>query len=133
MAFNYVPLANTAQRLVTRFGRSVSFVRANETLTDPNKPHQGNLTPYNPPAETVVIDACFVPVGDTAQLGLEFTEPAFLDKGEQLVIIGPGPTNTVDFFTFDAILDGTTHWKIKASEELKPGPQSMIYFFMVGR
>lgn len=133
MAFNYTPLANSAKRLVTRFGRSVTIVKFAETPADVNKPWRGNLTPRETPLASATVDMAFVEPSSAEELGLNVQKFGFTDRQAQIAIMAPGPTDSTEYEHYDEVIDGTVRWKITEVEILKPGPVRMLYFFKVER
>jgi hypothetical protein len=133
MAFDYATIADDAKQLIIDFGRSVTFVKFDETPADAAKPWRGNLTPRDTPAASTTTLAVFAHPSSATQLGLTITEADFTGRQTQIVMIAPGSTSVIDYTTYDEILDGSVRWKITRTELLKPGTVEMIYFFFVER
>ncbi len=131
--FDYTGLANDSQQLVADFGRSVTFVKFDETPDDSAKPWRGNLTPRETPNASTTILAVFAHPSSATQLGLTIRESDFTKRETQIVMIAPGSTDTTAYETYDEIVDGTKRWKITRTEVLKPGDTTMIFFFFVER
>lgn len=133
MAFNYTPLANTAKRLVEKFGRSVTLVKFAETPADPAKPWRGNLTPRDTPLASAALHMAFVQPSSAEELGLNVEKFGLTDRQAQIAIMAPGASDSTAYEHYDEVVDGTVRWKITEVEILKPGSTRMAYFFMVQR
>ena len=133
MAFDYASLADKSLQLIQDFGRNVTFVKFDDTPDDANKPWRGDLTPRTAPADSQTIKAVFAHPSSATRLGLTITEEAFVGRETQIVMIAPGSTSSIDFTSFDEVLDGSVRWKITQTEVLKPGSTVMLYFFIVNR
>jgi hypothetical protein len=132
MAKSYTANIATAQRLVTKFGRSVTLVEYDSTLADVAKPWDGPADARTAPDTALVLDAVFVqPGGSSEQLGIASFSEDLLSEMEQILIVSPGAA--IDLSTFHAVLDGTTYWKIVRTESLKPGPDLVLGFIGVKR
>ena len=132
-AFDYTGLANDALQLVTDFGRSVTFIKFDQTPADAAKPWRGDLTPRDTPSASTVILAVFAHPSSATQLGLTVLESDFTGRQSQIVMIAPGATDLTAYETYDEIKDGSIRWKITRTELLKPGATKMLYFFFVER
>jgi len=133
MAFDYISLANKAAALVTKFGRSVTLVKFDETPADAAKPWRGNLTPRTDPDASTAVDAVFVEPASVEQLGWSVAKPEFFDRSTQILIVAPGATFSSNLEGYDEVIDGSVRWKITGVEILKPGPLRMLYFIGVAR
>ncbi len=130
MAKDYGPVIATAQRLITKFGRSITFVSFDETLADATKPWQGATAPRGGGATTLVEDAVFV--GPGAALGLSITLEDLIKRSEQMLIVSPGAAVTLDIYE-EIIDDDTSRWKIVGMEKLQPAGDIVLYFVGVKR
>lgn len=125
-----VSLLANAQRLVKASGRSVTFIRHNQTLSDPAKPWLGPTDPRASPDTTSVQSAVFVEPSSAVRLGIASEQSDLIMMSEQIMIVSAG---TVDLTTFQEVLDDGVYWKITKIELLKPGSTAMLAFVGVKR
>jgi hypothetical protein len=134
MAFNYGRVVAKAKKIVDKFGRDVTFVKLDESLTDSSKPWRGSVTPRVNPESSIVIRGVFVPPSSSVELGLQTIKPGTTDRAKQILIIVPGSEHAdVEFEQYDEVVDGNVKWKIVQVETLKPGPTRVAYFVEVER
>ena len=134
MAIDYVKAATTAARLVSENGRSVTFLRLDQTIDDSAKPWRGTSNPRTVPDDTVTTSGVFVsPMEGGALLGRTTTSIEWIKRSEQICIVALGATSTDDLSRFDELLDGTERWRITGVETLKPGSTTLLYFVGVAR
>ena len=127
---NFPKLIATAQRLITENGRSVTFIRHDETLADAAKPWDGPASARGVPDETFVTDAVFVQPASAVRLGMTMEQADLVVQSEEIMIVAPGAN---DLSRFQEVLDGSTYWKITLLEVLKPGALVVLAFVGVRR
>ena len=128
MAKDYSTNIATAQALITQFGRSITLVQFNDTITDSDKPWDG-VNPTDPrgtPDATLVLDAVFVFPTGLLKLGLGSEEERLLKRYEQICIIAPGAAN--DPRDYQEIIDGSDRWKIEMVQVLKPANDIVLAY-----
>lgn len=129
---DYVRLQQTAERLIKKNGRSISFVKLNETPADPNNPWDGP----SPAGEiTLPVFGVFVPPNTVRQFGLtalgEGTE--FRDLvtfSEQIIITAQGEN---DLREYTSVVDRADRWGIIGLQVLRPGDITLLAFVGVRR
>lgn len=131
MTKDYTELAATSKRLITKFGRSVTFVKPSTTLIDPSKPWLGSTGTEI----TLVTVAVFVPPNQVRQFGLsalgygtEFTE--FTQFSEQIAICYPEDARLKDYPT---LRDGGVDWGVVGVQMLEPGDKKLLAYVGVRR
>lgn len=128
---DYAKLAKTAKRLITANGRSIDFIRKNQTPTDPNKPWKGDTL-----GETsVTLQGVFVPPSALRQLtlpslgeGTQFKD--LVAFSEQIIIVFPEDQELKDF---EAVSEDGVRWGITAVQTLKPARIALLGFVGVRR
>jgi hypothetical protein len=134
VAKDYTANITTAQRLITKFGRSITLVQLNDTVTDSAKPWDG-VNPTNPrttPDSTLILDAVFVFPTGLLNLGLGAAQQDMLARSTQIAIVSAGAA--VDLSDYSEIIDtdGTT-WTIGTVEMLRPASDTVLGYLGVRR
>lgn len=124
------PIIATAQRLITENGRSVTFIRHDETLADADMPWLGPTDARTAPDATSVHDAVFVEPDSASQLGLAHIQSDLIMNAEQILIVAQG---SVDLSQFQEVLDESVYWKITDIQTLRPGSTTVLSFVGVKR
>lgn len=129
---DYNRLAQTAARLVKNNGRSISFVKLNETPANSSRPWKG---PASGGETTLALNGVFVPPNTVRQFGLtalgEGTEfQDLVTFSEQIIITAQGEN---DLREFTSVVDGGDRWGIIGLQVLKPGPTTLLAFVGVRR
>lgn len=128
--FNYGKPLATAQRLLTKFGREVTFVKLSGASTDPLRPWLDTGDPRATPAEEVTINATFVEPESLERLGLQRQAIDQIKSGEQVAIV-PGPR---DLSEFDELIDENgARYKCWNIQVLAPASTVVIQYFRVQR
>lgn len=125
-----VKLVVTAQRLIKANGRSVTFIRHDQSLADSAKPWQGPTDARATPNDTSVQDAVFVDPTEASKLGIASNQSDLVMNSEQIMMLSPG---AVDLTTFQEVLDDGTYWKIMVIQLLRPGSVAALAFVGVKR
>jgi hypothetical protein len=124
------PIIETAQRLIAENGRTVTFIRHDETLSDPTQPWLGPADARATPNTTSVHSALFVEPDSTQALGLAQAQSDLLMDSEQIMVVAQGE---VDLSTFQEVLDEGVYWKITEIQTLRPGTTTVLSFVGVKR
>lgn len=129
---DFVRLAQTADRLIRNNGRSITFVKLNETPADDNRPWKGPATGGE---TTLALNGVFVPPNTVRQFGLtalgEGTEfKDLVTFSQQIIIVAQGER---DLREFTSVIDGTTRWGIIGLQVLRPAEITMLGFVGVRR
>lgn len=122
---DFLALLATAQSLLAANGRSVTFIRHNQTLADATKPWQGPADPRATPAASSVQSAVFVEPASAVKLGVASEQSDLIMNSEQIMIVAAG---SVDLLQFQEVLDGTVYWKITTITSLRPGTTTVLSF-----
>ena len=129
---DYTRLATTAARLIKNNGRSITFVRLNETPANSDRPWKG---PASGGETTLALNGVFVPPNTVRQFGLtalgEGTELRDLVAfSEQIIITAQGDN---DLRQFTSVIDGGVRWGVIGLQVLQPGDTRLLAFVGVRR
>lgn len=127
---DFVRLLATAQRLITANGRSVTFIRHDQTDPDAAKPWEAPVDPRATPDATLVVDVVQVNLADATKLGMTTEQSDLFTKSEKILIVAAGAT---DLLQFQEVLDDSTYWKITTIETLQPGSTIVLSFVGIRR
>lgn len=129
---DYNRLAQTAARLIKNNGRSITFIKLNETPADSNRPWKG---PASGGEVTLALNGVFVPPNIVRQFGLmalgegtEFSD--LVTFSEQIIITAQGENNLREY---TSVLDNGDRWGIIGLQVLKPGLKTILAFVGVRR
>lgn len=120
---DYVKLAATANRLVTKSGKSITVRKLNSAPADPTKPWRGAVDPRSPAADTQVVAAVEVAESGIGKLINKKDIPDTVDK---FYIAAPG-LSTPDLDDFDEVNDGGVDARIVLMKALRPAGTVLIY------
>ncbi len=133
-AFNYAPVQTIAIDLITRFGRSMTFERFDQTEQDASAPWDGPADPRTTPDATLTADAVAAEPESAVKLGLEALDNELLKKIDQILIVSPPLTFTTDDLeTFNEVIDNSIRYRIEFVRKLKPGNLTLLYFVGISR
>lgn len=122
-------ITETAQRLIHKYGRSITLVRLDGVAPDISKPWR-TPTPRAEAVETEVIGV-FVPLSSRTNLGAENYLSQDTIRGEQVCLVS-GLDSTTDLRNTNEIIDTSgTRWKVLNAQVLQPGSTLHIYAFEV--
>jgi len=124
---DYAELATLAQELIDDAGRDVTIVRFKQSANDSAKPWQGPGSPTTVPNATATVKAVMAAQG----LGFKGMDQDLMKKAEQFCLVGP--TAGFDLATANAVIDGSTHWRVLFIEMLKPADTVLLYIMGLGR
>lgn len=114
---------HTAQRVIRRYGRTMTLAKRSRTPLDALNPHRG---PVLTETETEVT-AAFV---DGGNWGYSADELGDMTRKGQKVALVAGPTEGLE--TYDRLVDGSSTYEIRSVKTLKPGDTVLLYQFVVG-
>ena len=125
--FDYSVLAARASALVTRFGRTVTFLQLNPTPADPAMPWRGATDPEAAPPVTQEASAVFVAPASASALGMSsnLALDALVQRSQAILIAAAG---AVPLENFQEVVDGNRTWRIVGTEKLQPGNTALLYF-----
>lgn len=125
MTINYAKLRDTADRLITENGRTVTLVKRDRTASDVSKPWRGPSTPGTDiilsvtaviiKFETKMIDGTLIRVGD---------KRAFISPKESDAAESTGEALIEDF---DTLIDKSETWNIISVDKVEPGDTKILY------
>ena len=123
-AFDYSDLLATAQDLIQRFGRQVTFVKLDASPADADKPWLGATAPRSSPDDTATVYAVNVPVSSLVGLGgLVAADDMLKDIDLAMIVEAQGD----DLTTFQVLQDGGVDYRLKIVRTLKPGGTTMLF------
>lgn len=127
--FDYASVLQTAQELVTEFGKAVTLRRLNATPPDPDMPWRGPADPRAVPAETLAVDAVFVEPSSQQMLGVNTQQLDWLKRAQQLAIVA----SSADLSVFQELVDGSDAWRVVGVSTLNPGGTRLLHYVGVSR
>ena len=132
---DYVRMAATAQRLITKNGRSIQFARPDNAPANANRPWKGPLTGEEAQPLTINLMGVFVPPNTVRQFGLtalgEGTEYRDLvTYSQQIIITAPGEQDLREFIS---VIDRDERWGIIGLQVLRPADITLLAFVGVRR
>lgn len=123
-AFDYSDLLATAQDLIQRFGRQVTFIKLDASPADADKPWLGAAAPRSSPDDTATVYAVNVPVSSLADLGgMSRADDMLRNIDLAMVVEAQGD----DLATFHVLQDGGVDYRLKIVKTLKPGATTMLF------
>ncbi len=118
----------TANRLITKWGRDVTFKKMSSTAADSSQPWRGTEATLT----TTVQKAVFV--------GLQEVPPLFanrmvthelVNRIRKVLLVAPND-DTLDLAEYDSVQDGDSDWKINFVETLAPGAETLRLLYFIG-
>jgi hypothetical protein len=130
---DYVRLAATAVRLVTKNGTLVEFQRLDGAAPDPDQPWNGPAT--TPVAQTATTMAIFVHPSAADQFGIRIDVADLTARFSELVIAVPiNPADNPALDTFQLVRRvGQSTRKISVIQKLRPAEITLLYYFGIAR
>lgn len=129
--FNYAKILRTGKRLVTKFGRSVTFVQLNAGPDSTAQPWKGTTTVRTEPIAQLTINGVMVEPESLERLGLQVQSSEFVKSTEQVIIVA----SEFSLKQYDEVidsLDGATY-KIANIQQLNPGDSIVLHYVRVQR
>lgn len=116
--FDYLSKAETARRLITKFGRSVTILSRDTSFPAGEEWEDGGLE-----AETTkTVDAVFLDELLMGSITISDDDRAWLG----MILIAP-PEDGTDLRRFHVIRDGTRHVELVSCLPLEPGDADVLY------
>lgn len=125
---DYTKLATTAKRLVEKAGKTITFVKLDETVSNTEKPWKNN-SDNRTTADEKILSGVFVEPSSATKLGMSTETSDLLKRSSQIVIVA----STDDLEDYNEIIDSNLRWKIQGIEKLKPADITLLYFIGVSR
>lgn len=129
MAKDYTNIADTAARLVEKYGKSMLAVKYDKTAADISKPWEGAEDPRDDAVETN-INAVVVTVSSGVKLGITTVDSELAKQSDQMLIVALGSETQIDLSSYNEIKESDITWRITNVEKLQPS--SMVLLFFVG-
>jgi hypothetical protein len=127
MAFDYASVLETAQGLITEFGKSVTLRQLDTTPPDPDQPWRG---PVDPRAAALAVDAVFVEPSSLQTLGVNVQLLDWLKRAQQTAIVA----TSADLSEFSELVDtDSSVWRVVGVSTLNPGGTRILHFVGVER
>jgi len=125
---NYSLLAQNAKVLLKRYGRSITFVKFNETPADVNKPWNGPAA--NGQTQIVLQSVALDPIGQR-QMGesIRMNSLTDIENTNLLIVANEG----YDLSDFSEVIDDNKRFGIVSIESLKPANIPIISYVWVKR
>ncbi len=120
---DYVKLAATALRLVTKNGKSIAIAKLGTTPSDAAKPWRGPADQRSPYADSQSVMAVAVPLGG---LGKLINKDDIPDGVKDFYLVAPG-LSTPALNDYDELVDGGTTYRIVSMNILKPADVVLLY------
>lgn len=117
----YTKAAATAQRMIEKYGRTVTLVSRSAVPTDVTKPWRGDTA-----GDAVKTDVIAVEEQST----VENTPASLLGRVRALYLVAFG-TAGVDLLGYSQLIDNGQVYEIEKIDALSPGPSTLMYSFYV--
>jgi hypothetical protein len=129
--FNYANVLRTGQRLVTKFGRSVTFVQLDAGPDNAAQPWKGTATVRTAPIAELTVNGVFVEPESLERLGLQVIANEFVKSTEQVVII----VTDQSLKQYDELVDSHdgARYKIANIQQLNPGDKIVLHYVRIQR
>lgn len=129
---DYVKMAATALRLVTKNGKTITLVKLATTPSDVTKPWRGPVDQRGPAAASVDLKGVEVPLLKR-QFGAAYSKKDIPDTVTDAFLVAPALSGTPDLTEFDELISDGVTYKIEVADVLRPGPVILLYYFMVSK
>lgn len=129
--FNYAKILRTGQRLVTKFGRSVTFVQLGSGPDNAAQPWKGTSTVRTDPIATLTVNAVFVEPESLERLGLQVQANEFVKSTSEVVIV----VTDQSLKQYDEMIDSFdgARFKMANIQQLNPGDSLVLHYVRVQR
>lgn len=126
---DFAKLAATAQRLIEKNGRTVSFFKRSTTPASSGQPWRGTAA-LDATADPVDARACFVPPSGSGFGRTRVVDGELAEAFEQIALVAASsfPAD-VDPERLSSILDGKRSWRIDNVDKLQPADVPLVYVF----
>lgn len=133
MLKDYTGNAETARRLVKKFGRNMLYRQLGDTVSDPAKPWKGQTDQKSTPEqEDRTLPTVPVDPDSARKLGMTTIDDDLLKRTNQILIVAPDENATYDLRDFNVVVDEGITYKVLFSERLRPATLTLLYFIGVG-
>jgi len=119
-----------AREMISEDGRSVTFAKLVDTPVDSDKPWNGPVTPTL--SNQVDVFAVFLARSGEADFGQAWIDVELFKSCEKVLLTYP-PTTGEDLTDYNVVVDGSTRWRIKEIQELKPANLTCLFAMGVCR
>lgn len=136
MTYDYTRVRDTAERLVKRFGRTVTLVRPTEIKDDHDRPWKGPSvnSDVNPDTKLQVPAIQLLPnqvrIFGLSAIGESHMLDGLVSKSEYVYIIFQGE---VDIRQFTFVEDRAVTYQIEATQSLRPANVTLLGYIGVRR
>jgi hypothetical protein len=122
---DYARLQATATRLITKYGRTATFVKLDSAASDPLEPWHGATNPRGTGAVALNVKVVQVEPESDIRLGEHTIAYDFIKESSRIFIASA----SADLKQFNEVLDDDgSRWNIVGMEGLRPGSINLIYF-----
>ena len=130
MTYDYSRAVRLADRLITRFGRSVSLIKPTVTLAQPSRPWKGPIVDEDFPEtidefKAVVTTPNQVRIFQLSALGDASTFENLVRFSERLYILFPGEAIVPEY---THVLDEGVRYGITGTQVLRPGSLNVVAY-----
>lgn len=124
-------MLRTGKRLVTKFGRSVSFVQLGAGPDNAAQPWKGTANVRTSPIAELTVNAVFVEPESLERLGLQVVSNEFIKSTEQVVIV----VSEFSLKQYDEMIDSVdgARYKIANIQQLNPGDSLVLHYVRIQR
>lgn len=129
---DYVKLGATALRLVQGAGKTITVIQLETAPDDAAKPWRGPADQRGPVAATQDLSAVEIPLQSRIGLGGMFKKSTVPDNVTNF-FLGVAEDGMPDLTNFDELISDGVTYHIEQAESLRPGPRTMLYYFLVSK
>ena len=121
----------TAQRLLSKHGRTVTLIGLDEALGDASKPWAGATAPRTEPDNSLELSAVFVDPTSARRMGFGLMTEDLVKRTSKVAIVAPGIS--ADLSLYQELLDGTQRLRILTTDVLQPGTEVLLGYVALSR
>jgi hypothetical protein len=129
--YNYDRTLRTGRRLVTKFGRSVTFIQLGAGPDNPAQPWKGTSGVRTDPIAEFTVDGVFVEPESLERLGLQIQASEFIKGTSEVVIV----VTDQSLKQYDEMIDSHdgARFKVNNIQQLNPGDKIILHYVRVQR
>lgn len=129
--FNYTKTLNTGKRLITKFGRSVTFVQLGAGPDNAAQPWKGTANTRSSPIAELTVNGVFVEPESLERLGKQMVSNEFVKSTEQVIIVA----SEQSLEQYDEVIDtfDGAVYKVANVQMLNPGDSIVLHYVRVQR
>lgn len=129
--FNYAKTLRTGKRLITKFGRSVTFNQLNAGPDNAAQPWKGTVDVRSEVIDSLTVNGVFVEPESLERLGKQAQANEFIKSSQQVVIVA----TEFSLEHYDEVIDSVDGalYKIHNLQQLNPGDQVILHYIRVQR